>query len=271
LLVGLSRATEDRDGRQASDALLDRALKLAPSLAEAHVQHGWFAYLRKDDVQAKQDAELADKLGPSGRSKNLLAALASRAKNIDEAERYAREALAIEPRSYATYSYQIIRDVWQARGDWDAVERAYERSVEANPADAWAKGNLAGYLTWRGKYDRAIELARAALKQMDYGAGHATLAQAFTEKGGDALWLAKTPAAAKKDFDDAIAAQATYPNAHYGLGAYFREQAFEKHDVSLLAQSNDEFDKAAKLETDKGLAQAARAENDRMASRVGLR
>ena len=96
--------------------------------------------------------------------------------------------------------------------------------------------------------------------------GHRILAHA--EKGAYALWDAKTPGVAKTEFDAAVVALPSYELAHYGLGAYFRQAALQRHDPALLARSSDEFDKAAELDKNPALATTARADNDRLASRV---
>jgi Tfp pilus assembly protein PilF len=163
----------------------------------------------------------------------------------------------------------MLQSVAASRGDAAAEERVYERLLELDPKGAWTRGNYAGFLIRRQQDDRAIEMAQAALKIMDYGVAHQTLADAYSEEGAEALWAsASAPDLAKTAFDSAVAADPSYAHAHYGLGAYFRKLALERHEKGLLARSSDEFEKAAKFDKDPSLAKAARDENERLASRV---
>jgi Tfp pilus assembly protein PilF len=279
MLAGLSRITMKR-GYQSSEAyskasltaadeLVDRALTLAPTLPEAHTQRGWLHYFEKNDARAKDEAMAADRLAPTARNDALLAEIAFRANDVNDAEKRTMHALTLDAPSELQASYTMLQQVAHSRGDPAAEERIYERMLEVDPKGAWTKGNFAGFLIGREKYDRAIEMAEAALKISDYGAAHQVLAHAYTEKGADALWgTPSAPDAAKAAFDSAVAADPSYAHAHYGLGAYFRKLALGRREKALLTRSSDEFEKAAKLDKDPHLARVAREENDRLAGRV---
>jgi Tfp pilus assembly protein PilF len=198
----------------------------------------------------------------------LLANLAYRANDLDEAERHALRAIPLQTRSQLSGSYTVLQEVYFARGDGEAEGRAYERELELDPEGAWTRGNYANFLLRHEEYDRAVEAAQAALKLMDYPAAHRTLAEAYSEKGAQALWESQDPGVAKTAFDNAVVADPRFAHGHYGLGAYFRQLSVRQRDAGLLARSNAELERAAKLDEDPVLALSARAENDRLSALV---
>jgi WD40 repeat protein/tetratricopeptide (TPR) repeat protein len=276
MLVGLARValhkgylrSEEytKESLSSADGLLTRALALAPQLAEAHCQRARVDYFEHDDVHAKDEALLADGLEPNGSAQVLLARLAYRANDLDEAERLALRAS--QKRSQISGAYEVLELIYRSRGDELAEARIYERTLDLDPKGPWTRGNYANYLLRHEEYDRAIDAARAAIQLLDYSIAHRTLAEAYSEKGAKALWESQDPGVAKTAFDNAIVADPTFAHGHYGLGAYFRQLALKRHDASLLARSNDEFDRAARLDKDARLATAARADNDRLATNL---
>jgi hypothetical protein len=268
LLVGKARTVLSRGYLQryehtpvsmaAASDLLKRALAKAPGLPEAHAQLGWMSHWANDDVRAKDEALLAEKGGPSGRSGVLLAEIALGAGDAEAAEKLALRTIPLQSRADVVGSYAVLERTYHWIGDHAAEDRAYEIETELEPTNAWLRGTHAERLIDRGDFDGV----------MDYPAAHGTLAYARSEKGAGALWGQRAVALAKSSFDDAVQASPTYAHAHYGLGACFRKLALEKHDPALLVRSNDEFEQAAKLDKDPTLANAARKENDRLAERV---
>ena len=66
-------------------------------------------------------------------------------------QNYARELRRLLGRAYATLTW-----VYRQKGAWDIVDELYESQINLEPKSAWAKGNFAQYLIWRGQPDRAI-------------------------------------------------------------------------------------------------------------------
>ncbi len=248
-----------------ADGLLTRVLAVAPDLPEAHVQRGYHLFFRKDEAHAKEEALLALKAGPSTRAHRLLGDLAFHAGDLEEAEKQSLEALALATRRQA--SYGTLEQVYHQLGDYEAAERCYDRTIEADPTNPYTRASLASTFVDHGLYDRAIEMGESAQKILSYEYGRETLARAHNEKGAEALWTGKDAGLAKAEFEKALTVDPKSAHAHYGLGAYYRKMAVARHDRALLKRSNDELEQAAKLDRDPTLAKAARADNDLLSVR----
>lgn len=83
---------------------------------------------------------------------------------------------------------------------------------------AWAKGNYAQYLSWRGKHDEAIDWARKALATFDYPAGHTILADAYAGKAVFILDTGGFPGDAERLIDLAQKASSVSAVGWYALG-----------------------------------------------------
>lgn len=277
VLVGLARVALRRglvgvdafgtESLATADALVARALALAPGLAAAHLERGWLSYYEKDNVRASEEAQAADKLARTGRSQSLLAVLATSRNDLGPAEAFALAAIGLSPRDDLEIAYLTLARVHQARGDYAATERSFERAIALAPPSGTpvAAAAFATFLVLRGQFDRGIALAEGGLGSTngaDAPFRRQVVAMAHTEKGAEALWADREPELAKTEFERALAVDPGDAHAHYGLGAYYRRLALELGDRSFLVRSNEELERAMKLDLDSTLARTARAQND---------
>ncbi len=270
--VGLARVAMKKDHLRAAndpstaaEGLDARALALDPNLAEGHFLRAQLLMERSKLDDAHAEALVAEKLlGGSPRTDNLLGTIAIRAGDLAEGERRIRSAIAStrDPKVLVR-SYAHLNEIYFKRSDYGGADRVYMELISLQPDLAWPRSNYAAFLVGRGDFDRAIALAQQAIAQMNYGAAHRVLAEAYAEKGAEALWDKKNEAAAKENFDLAVQADPTYGKAHYGLGAYWRLTALEHHDKGALERSNDEFRAAEKLDKDPTQAAHALSENEK--------
>jgi WD40 repeat protein/Tfp pilus assembly protein PilF len=174
----------DPKGLERAGTLLDRAEALDPKLYEVHLQRAWLFLFQKDYPKARKRADEAEKLKPRDvRAQILFASLAKREKRFDEVMLHARAILEIsDDPDHVADAYAALQEVYSERNEWDGVDEMYRSLINLRPESAWTKGNYAGFLNWRKDYDRAIEMAKAALAQADYGVGRATLAEAYAGK-----------------------------------------------------------------------------------------
>jgi tetratricopeptide (TPR) repeat protein len=262
-----SRATEGGKDHSkhplgAGGAELEKAFALSPKLPEALLERAWTKHGQDDDVGARVDVLEAQRLGgASSGGEALLAELDVVSGKTADAETHAVKAVQLSSRSQAEYPYRALQDVYWRQGDLPACFRAYELRIDAQPWSAWAKGNFASTLLHVGELDRAIEVGTQAVAQRDYGMARVTLANAYAEKGADALWFRSRLPEAKASFDSALGVVPTHALSHYGLGAYYRKLAFDGNDKTLLAKSSSEFELALRSDPKLTLARQARDEN----------
>ena len=69
--------------------------------------------------------------------------------------------------------------IYKHDGESSKVIATYQKMFRQSPHDAWLHGDFAGYLITLGRYNEAIRQAHAALRIMDYGVAHYTLAMAL--------------------------------------------------------------------------------------------
>jgi len=162
----------------------------------------------------------------------------------------------------AVSALQVLAEVYEKIGDYEAAAQAHVREIDLEPKEAWLKGNYASFLIRRGEYDAAIAMAKKALAQMDYGVAHHTLAKAHCVKGEQHLWDRNNAEAARKEFEAADAASPGYARAAYDLGAY-HQYIGRTRDKKELDVAKTYFAKAAALEPKDPLAKEALAAVDR--------
>jgi serine/threonine-protein kinase len=121
-------------------------------------------------------------------------------RNLDEAERFFRRALALDPKSagaWQWYSYQLVKQ----RRFSESVQAA-EAAVAADPLSLAANINLAVVYLYSGSDDRAVQQCRK-LSQMDPQLffEHPMTAIVFARKGlvGEALHEMESIPASRKD------------------------------------------------------------------------
>jgi len=154
----------------------ERAVALAPNLAEAHVAHG--AALKVSGRPGSQAAyERAVELSPADPAVHYRFArfLVLEGKKREAIEHYERAfELAPDDYRYVVYTLQEYQALRDSAGEQSALSRsstAIERHLQLNPDDVRALGHGAGVLALLGRSDEAHEfIARAlSLRPDDYG------------------------------------------------------------------------------------------------------
>lgn len=200
-----------------------QALSLAPKMPEAHVQKGYLYLYQRDYVNTRKTLEEAERIQPSVETTMLRVELAEREGNYDEAIAGAKAVLAdATAQKKHEHALQVLTDGYKAKKDYQSAAQAYETLIQMQPNSPWDKINYAGFLVDYVKdYDKAIELAKASLSQMDFGVGHRTLSNAYYGKGAELFWKKGEKNKAGQYFQLAIKENPSHAHAHYGLGAYY--------------------------------------------------
>src|ERR1051325_2346810 len=117
-----------------SDA--EKAVAIAPSLAEAHAALGWVrAFTEWKFAEGLSELQRAKQLSPANPTANdLLARIIVYTGRIEDAERQAREAVELDPLSAATY-FNLARVLYYA-GKRDEAEAAGRKMAELQPSAA---------------------------------------------------------------------------------------------------------------------------------------
>ena len=170
------RLTDWKEAEQEAVAAAEKAVALAPGLAEAHLAHGAALRLRHNPG-ARTAYELALELSPQDpnthyRFARFLVLEGEKAEAIAHYER----AFALAPDDYryivfALQEYQALGDAEGERGCLERSAVALERHLVLNPEDARAYGHGAGVFALLGKSGDANRyIAKAlALRPDDYG------------------------------------------------------------------------------------------------------
>ena len=256
------RTTDDYDPAALKTAteMADKAIAIDPALADAYCVRGSAALEAKDIVGARAASAKALELAPHSPRAILLAAhLDISDGDLAGAEKALRDMLTrpLDPKS-ASWALEVLSEVYEKMGDYDAADQAYRDEIEITPDDAWTKGNYASFLIRKGDYDGAIAMAKKALAQMDYGAAHRTLAKAHCAKGEEALWDRNDPGAALPEFQTAFSVSPNYARAAYDLGACHQYLGRTK-DKKELDDAKRFYRKALSLDPKDALARTALA------------
>ncbi|HET9371296.1 MAG TPA: protein kinase [Vicinamibacterales bacterium] len=187
-LRGLAAAASPADARQ-QIALghFQRAVALAPDFAAA-----WAALA---------DARL--------RVANT-SSFATRNSEIEQVRHDALEAIrlnAAEARGYGALA------VLQFYYDWDfrAAERSFQRALEINPSLPQVRQRYSTFLASQGRLDEAIAEAQAA-RELESSMPQRIVLHAF------AYYYRRDYERALKEMESALAIDANYPVAHFGIG-----------------------------------------------------
>jgi WD40 repeat protein len=261
MLAGLARvsfvsAMETRDSYDSAGLaeaidFAEQAIAIDPSLPDGYIVLGWAAYKNKEPARARSAAAKAIHLAPHMQRAVLLAAeLAIDNGDLDGAEKLVRDALAsgLDARG-AAGAFGYLADIYWRAGDFDASEQARRREIQLNPTSAWAKGNLADFLIYKGDYDGAIDLAKQALSIMEYGKGKRTLADAECMKGERLLWDHGDADGAERLIREALAVDPTGWRPAYDMGARYQLDAHAHENTRSTALARDWYQKAAGLDT----------------------
>lgn len=228
---------------------VDRALALDPALERAHVIKGYVYVFQKNYGEARKMVEAALRLQPGEPWAMLVQAeIARKEGRAQEALESARKIIegTTDP-DVLSRAYDALGDVYREMREWDAVEDTHVARIRLQPDSAWARGNYASFLVWRGKYEVAISMAESALQKMDYPAGRHTLAKAHA---GQARRLA-----AQKQFDRADEQIALAKKAHprsaeveHATALVLRGRAFAQRDPKLLDEAKQHLERALEID-----------------------
>ena len=196
-----------------SDA--EKAVAIAPELAEAHAALGWFRFLVDwKFAEGLTELKRAKELSPANPTANdLLARVIVYLGRVDEAERQARQAVELDPLSIIAQS-NLARVLFYA-GKLDEADAVARKAAELQPAGAGTHRWQVLIAAQRGDGEAALreaqlepdegyrrfELAVAQYVRGDRQAADAALADLIAN-GARRIWLIKslrfTPCEARK-------------------------------------------------------------------------
>jgi Tfp pilus assembly protein PilF len=221
------------------------AIHVNPSYADGYVLLGYIQIQRRDLDEAEKSLTKAESLGTNNPWLDLNWALLYKITDNNAAsERRWRRVLQSETADPGAKSeaYEYLTSYYIDTDNHDKAVALYEERIKQDPANAWLRGNFAGYLSEIGRYDEAISQARSALAIMDYGIGRRVLATALCQKWG-ALVANGAGGEAEQYFAEA---SAVYPRLNeimaYGASSPGGEQlakALIMKGVSIDAPAED--------------------------------
>jgi serine/threonine protein kinase/tetratricopeptide (TPR) repeat protein len=236
----------------------DRALALDPALERAHVIKGHVYELQKNYGEARKMVEAALRLQPGEPGAMLLQMeLARREGHTQEALESARKLIesTTDP-DVLNRVHEQLGDIYREMREWDAVEDTHVARTRLQPDSAWARGNYAAFLVWRGKYDAAVAMAESALQKMDYPAGRVALARAHAGKARQLV--------ARKQLDLADEQIALARKAHprvseveHAAALVLRGRAFAQKEPKLLDEAKQHLERALAIDPGNDAAKAA--------------
>jgi TolB-like protein/Flp pilus assembly protein TadD len=157
-----ARAQLEAAGGTAANAIAlakaDRAVAIAPDLADAYVVRGYLRmFVTWDWAGAQADVERAIRLAPGDvMTQTYHARLLSTLGDLPEALRIARRALEADPLSVSTI--RAVGDFQAAMGDLSAAEATFRRGLELEPTHARLLRGLGFTLIQSGRNPEALEL-----------------------------------------------------------------------------------------------------------------
>ena len=158
-------------------AAAERALRLAPELAEARVAHGYLYYWGMGDYRRALDEFEAVRRQQPGNSELLTAIgyVERRRGQWDSALARFEEAVRYDPRS--ALRALDLADTYMSLRHYPEAERTFDRAIQLSPdwAEPWAYKAML-QLIWRGDADRAHRVMAQALRRVSAG----RLAEALT-------------------------------------------------------------------------------------------
>ena len=179
VLARLLRQRLEIQGTTAADviAAAERAIALAPELADAHVARGNALQLVTDQAGAERAFERAIALDPRHFEAHYWFGkfYAGRGHHEQAAQQY-EAAYEIRPDDYrpitlALQEYQALKDTEREKSALRRSWRALERHLALDPHDSYAADHAAGVLMLLGRRDEANQLLERAiaLRPDDYG------------------------------------------------------------------------------------------------------
>jgi serine/threonine protein kinase/TolB-like protein/Flp pilus assembly protein TadD len=168
----------DRSPARVDSARLavERALRLAPELAEARIARGYLYYWGMGDYgRALDEFEAARRQQPGSELLTAVGYVERRRGQWDSALTRFEEAVRYDPRS--ALRVLDLADTYMSLRHYPEAERAFDRAIQLSPdwAEPWAYKAML-QLIWRGDRGRAHEVMAQALDRVSAG----RLAQALT-------------------------------------------------------------------------------------------
>ncbi len=138
----------------------EKAVAIAPTLAEAHAALGWVRFFVEwKFAEGLSELKRAKELSPANPTANdLLARVIVYLGKPEEAEKQAREAVELDPLSFPA-QHNLARDLWFA-GKLDEADAVARKSVELQPAAAAAHRWQVLVAAKRGDGETALREAR---------------------------------------------------------------------------------------------------------------
>jgi serine/threonine-protein kinase len=219
-----------------SDA--EKAVEIAPALAEAHAALGWVRFFGEwKFAEGLSELNRAKELSPANPTANdLLARVIVYLGRIDEAERQARQAVELDPLSVAT-QFNLARVLFIA-GQLDEADAAGRKIAELQPSSSSSHRWQVLVAVQRGDGERAL---REAQLEPDDDFRRFELALAHYVRGdrkaADAA-LAGLVTTARKGLDYQIA-QVYAVRGEADKAFEWLQIAFDNHDGGMLGLAVD--------------------------------
>jgi len=243
---------------QAALMYIDKAIAMDHTSAVAYRLAG---YIQMDAVhldKAKEMLQKAKELSPGAMNNDLLEA------SIAEREERYTDALALDETALGKAKtkrdqervYDNLVEDYKQTGQKDKAKEIFLKIIELMPDRAWPKSNFAEYLNYLGEWDEAIDWAQKALAQMNYGAAHRALADAYYRKGYDLYWVKHKYNEGGPYFEKAYAEKPDIKGLNYSLADYYRSINRLKDAVDAYRREldNDPGNQNAQQELDRTLA-----------------
>ncbi|MBN2466242.1 tetratricopeptide repeat protein [candidate division WOR-3 bacterium] len=207
---GYSNLADAIAGRQPDSALAlyERALRLDPDFAHAHLHAAILLRSKGDQRRAIQHLRVARELAPNSHMVLNNLALAYRAVGeVDSALVTIDRALALPPGGSAALRLNRA-SILVSAGRADEAARELDRALALDSTIPGARTMLADLLRQRGRYDSAIALMQAEVKGRPSAPSFAYLGDLFINKGDSAL--------AGLSYNQALRIDPAYVRALYG-------------------------------------------------------
>ena len=219
-----------------SDA--EKAVEIAPTLAEAHAALGWVRFFGEwKFAEGLSELKRAKELSPANPTANdLLARVIVYLGHIDEAERQAREAVELDPLSVAT-QFNLARVLLYA-GKLDEADAAGRKIAELQPSSSSSHRWQVFVAVQRGDGDTALREAQLEPDD-DFRRFELALAHYVRDdhKASDAA-LADLVTTGRKGLDYQIA-QVYAVRGETDKAFEWLQIAFDNHDGGMLSLAVD--------------------------------
>ena len=215
-----------------SDA--ERAVAIAPALAEAHAALGWLRFFAEwKFADGLSELKRAQELSPANPTTNdLLARVIVYVGQLDEAEKQARHAVELDPLS-GSAQFNLARVLW-CQGKLDEADAVARKTAELTPAAASSHRWQVLIAVKRGDGETALreaqleaddnyrryELALAHYARRDHPAADASLAELIAKSRDIATYQIAEVYAVRGETDKAFE---------------WLQISFDNHDTGMLA------------------------------------